>query len=137
VFPEKSYPIARREQDQVSDRAGSAESPAPAASTRLESRAEQSAAEGVVSDSAKEANVDAPRQLGKLGTGHGRNESSHASVVRFERASVSPAELVTIQYDRRENLLALGVIPSPQQQLAHRDPNPFPGTIRFVPDPQP
>ncbi len=68
-----------------------------------------------------------------LGTGHGRNETSHAQRVAFERASVAPAERVVIQYDRRENLVALGVIPGPR--YAQRTPEPFP-SLRFAPDPR-
>ncbi len=66
----------------------------------------------------------------KLGTGHGRDESSQARYVEFERASAQPAEVITIYYDSRRNLVARGVIrePAPLAPL----PRPFPG---FVPDP--
>jgi hypothetical protein len=86
---------------------------------------------------------EAPRQemaerksLGKLGTGHGRSEESNVSVVQFERATSYPADTVAIQYDRRENLLAMGVIPRPVPYYANREPNPFPAVTRFVPDPR-
>ena len=69
----------------------------------------------------------------KLGTGFGRNETSYAQRVRFERASAAPAETTSIQYDRRENLVAMGVLLSPR--YAGRAPDPFPGP-RFVPDPR-
>ena len=59
----------------------------------------------------------------KLGTGHGRRERSPAYYVRFERASVAPAETITLYYDSRRNLLARGVL---------CEPEPIPG---FVPDP--
>lgn len=59
----------------------------------------------------------------ELGTGHGRREDSPAHYVEFERASRAPAEIVTLYYDSRRNLLARGVL---------REPQPFPG---FVPDP--
>jgi hypothetical protein len=59
----------------------------------------------------------------RLGTGHGRREHSPAHYVRFERASATPAETITLYYDSRRNLLARGVLCEPQ---------PFPG---FVPDP--
>lgn len=65
----------------------------------------------------------------KLGTGHGRSETSHARYVGFERATPEPAEVVTIYYDSYRNLLARGVIKGPRP-LPH--PHPFPG---FVPDP--
>jgi hypothetical protein len=62
-----------------------------------------------------------------LGTGHGRNETSYARHVAFERASAQPAETIVIHYDSHPNLVAKGVIREPG-----REPRPFPG---FVPDP--
>ncbi len=73
--------------------------------------------------------------MSKLGTGHGRNEDSRVTLTQFERATSTPAETVAIQYDRRENLAALGVLPQPTPHIARRDPNPFPGVMRFAPDP--
>jgi hypothetical protein len=73
-----------------------------------------------------EESAPAPRQAdagSKLGTGHGRREHSPAYYVRFERASRTPVETITLYYDSRRNLLARGVL---------REPRPFPG---FVPDP--
>jgi hypothetical protein len=67
-----------------------------------------------------------------LGTGFGRDETSRAQRVGFERASTSPVETIAIRYDRRENLVAMGVLPSPR--YAQRTPEPFPG-MRFVPAP--
>lgn len=66
----------------------------------------------------------------QIGTGHGRHETSHARYVAFQRASLLPAETLTLYYDSRANLLARGVIrePAPFAPL----PRPFPG---FVPDP--
>jgi hypothetical protein len=67
----------------------------------------------------------------RLGTGHGRSESSYVTYTDFERARATPDEIVTIHYDSHANLVALGVIPSPQPR-----PNPFPGSqLGFVPDP--
>lgn len=71
----------------------------------------------------------------KLGTGHGRSESSRVTLTAFERATNDPAELVVLRYDRRENLVALGVLPPPAPRMARRDPMPFPG-LRFAPDPR-
>jgi hypothetical protein len=71
---------------------------------------------------------------GKLGTGHGRSEESRVTVTQFERATPYPAETVAIQYDRLENLLAMGVVPQDLPRVA-RNPNPFPG-MRFAPDPR-
>ena len=61
-----------------------------------------------------------------LGTGHGRIETSYARHVAFERATLHPAETITIRYDSYRNLVAMGVIPG-----AARHPAAFPG---FVPD---
>jgi len=83
---------------------------------------------------ARAAGIVEPKTLtSKLGTGFGRDEASPAQRVRFERASATPAETVSIQYDRRENLIAMGVLPSPR--YAQRTPDPFPA-MRFVPAPR-
>ena len=63
-----------------------------------------------------------------LGTGHGRSQSSHVRYVDFERESATPNELVTLRYDSRENLVAMGILRQPRQR-----PDPFPSG--FVPDP--
>lgn len=66
-----------------------------------------------------------------LGTGHGRQETSHARLVGFERATREPAETVVLYYDSYSNLVARGIIPA--QPFGRRPaPDPFPG---FVPDP--
>ena len=68
----------------------------------------------------------------RLGTGHGRVETSHTRYVGFERASSEPAETVTIFYDSYRNLLARGIIPHGAVPPRRPGPNPFPG---FVADP--
>jgi hypothetical protein len=68
----------------------------------------------------------------QLGTGHGRNESSYARYVQFERESDVPGEVITLRYDSRANLIALGVIPVPRPAPRYQ-PDPFPAA--FVPDP--
>lgn len=73
----------------------------------------------------------APALDKRLGTGHGRSETSQARTVNFERATSNPEEVVTIYYDSRANLIARGIIPS--QSWQPREPQPFP--VRFVPDP--
>jgi len=71
-----------------------------------------------------------PRPEEKLGTGHGEREASQASWTDFRRASPGPAEMISIYYDSRANLIARGIIaPAPRAE-----PNPFPG-FRFAPDP--
>ena len=76
-----------------------------------------------------------PRQMlsNKLGTGFGRDEASLVQRVRFERATSAPAETISIQYDRRDNLIAMGVLPRPR--YAQQTPDPFPA-MRFVPAPR-
>ena len=74
-------------------------------------------------------------QLPALGTGHGRGEYSPVERVAFERASSRPDEIVSIRYERRETLVAMGVLPEPRYRPRPRHPDPFPGTLGFVPDP--
>jgi hypothetical protein len=69
----------------------------------------------------------------RLGTGHGRHETSHATYVSFERASSAPAELITLYYDSRANLVARGILRDPIQVAPVEPPRPFPG---FAPDPR-
>ena len=67
----------------------------------------------------------------RLGTGHGQSETSVVSSTSFERAQPQPDQLFSIRYDRRERLLAMGIIP------VVPGPHPFPGSADsgFVPDP--
>lgn len=87
-------------------------------------RREAAAAERSSSEAA------AKQEDARLGTGHGRRETSYVQNVAFERATVMPAETITLYYDSYRNLLAHGVIrePVPVAPL----PRAFPG---FVPDP--
>jgi hypothetical protein len=68
----------------------------------------------------------------RLGTGHGEREHSPTQWTDFVRASDSPAEVVTIYYDSRANLVARGIIRGPRVV----EPNAFPGGFAFVPDPR-
>jgi hypothetical protein len=75
------------------------------------------------------ADASAPRAAEKsIGTGHGRQQTSHARYVEFERESDLPSEIIAIHYDTRANLVARGVI-----REREKWPAPFPG--EFVPDP--
>jgi hypothetical protein len=67
----------------------------------------------------------------RLGTGHGPSEASHVGTTDFERAQVQPDQVIAIRYDRRERLVAMGVIPDGGL------PRPFPRSAEagFVPDP--
>ncbi len=114
--PKGEYRSAEREGDPMS---------AGAPASRNE--AAQSATDAMSS-------IPVPAPLAKLGTGHGRSEESPAQMVRFERESAAPNETIAIHYDRRENLVAMGVLPPP---VIARTPNPFPAWPRFVADPPP
>jgi hypothetical protein len=111
------------------------------------SRREASAAESGTNPQADAAGApaaSAPEALGsqeararlereaKIGTGHGARERSEVVHTSFRRASVHPAQTVTIYYDTHANLVARGIIPGPTPVGV---PNPFPGG-RFVPDPR-
>lgn len=103
--------------------------PAPFASGQL-ARKEASSAAGAGADVQNAPRAAAERE-DRLGTGHGRIETSHTRHVGFERATSDPAETVTIYYDSYRKLLARGIIPAPVQPR-RPSPNPFPG---FVSDP--
>ena len=139
VFKEKLPPVVYwpyRDKIAAADAAGerkdmpasgaSAPAPEPMPAQRSEQAADAAKAAGALESSSRAL-------ASKLGTGHGRNETSFAQRVRFERSSDAPAETVAFQYDRRENLIAMGVLPSPR--YAQRQPEPFPG-MRFTPDPR-
>ena len=74
-----------------------------------------------------------PQQRERIGTGYGAIENSSIVNVRFERMQGTPNEIVTIHYDRRENLIAMGIIPSPP--VPPIAANPFPNSGGFVPEP--
>ena len=119
--PRTEAPQTRYNDDELSERdAQSGGAPA----------AEPSAKRGAGSADSARAESRAKSE-NKLGTGHGRNETSHTQYVDFERASDTPDEVITIYYDSHRNLIAQGVIPA---RRAKSEPTPFPG--RFVPDPQ-
>jgi hypothetical protein len=82
-----------------------------------------------LSEVAPSAGARAQSREDALGTGHGRREYSPAVRVEFERATSSPAEMITLYYDSYPNLVARGVI----RDSVYGSPRPFPG---FVPDPR-
>ena len=105
LFRRKAEPIAQ---------------PAPVAPAAPASRAQGS------NDAAGPTDAEAEA---KLGTGHGRREHSPAQYASFERATSHPAEVITLYYDSRANLVARGVIR--ETVPVAPGPRPFPG---FVPD---
>lgn len=84
-------------------------------------------------DAAAQSYARQPMLAPKLGTGHGQRENSFVSQTSFERSQSQPNEVITIRYDSRENLIALGVI----IERPGGSPNPFPNSDRlsYVPDP--
>ena len=104
---------------------------APASPLAARPEADQRGAQSSAGNSSADA---AARTLAsKLGTGFGRDETSYAQRVTFERASATPSETVALRYDRLENLIAMGVLSGPR--YAERTPDPFPA-MRFVPAPR-
>ncbi len=56
----------------------------------------------------------------------------------FRRARSTPDEIVTIHYDRAENLIAMGIMAPDGSPVARGPrPDPFPDSRRFVADPPP
>ncbi len=137
VFPERAQPareVSGKQQGEARREAQSAQ-PAAAAERSADAGAAVDNATGAAGGRARSDSAPAPAAapLAKLGTGHGRSEVSPTRTVRFERASDTPAETIAIHYDRRDNLVAMGILPPP---VIARSPNPFPSwTPRFVPDP--
>lgn len=126
VFRKKPEPVARYAPPQV---ARSAEAEAPSAMADDRGPAHD-AAGGAGAASRAEAPASVAQKSARLGTGHGRSETSVVTYTGFERASTAPAEVISIYYDSYRNLVAQGVIRAPS--LAR--PDPFPG--RFAPDPR-
>jgi hypothetical protein len=126
LFQEKRPPVVWRGAPAKVAGESRAEAPAPPAA--------RAQAEGGAANARDDAGTLAPRLAqAPLGTGHGRVEHSPTRMVRFERATEAPAETLAIHYDRRDNLVAMGVLPPP---VVARVPNPFPAwPPRFVPDP--
>ena len=100
-------PAAR--QDAAGERGGGARAGTPRASATAEGRS----ADATASRREMAAAAPAPAPMAKIGTGHGRRESSYVQTTRFERESATPNETVAIHYDRRENLIAMGILPPP------------------------
>ena len=90
------------------------------------------AARAPMAKSAMNADAASEAAPQRIGTGHGDAEWSPVTSTTFERASRSPAEVVTIRYDDTASLRRLGVLPHRWPPVAHA-PRPFPGG--FVPDP--
>lgn len=114
--------------------------PPPPASPPVALRSEKRAAEasepsalGAAQAPQRERSALADAGSAKLGTGHGQREWSVSRRTHFDRATASPEQLVQIEYDSHDRLVAAGVIPVPIAQVR---PRPFPAhQPGFVPDP--
>jgi hypothetical protein len=103
------------------------------AAARAQAPAETADGSSVESGASERSAPHAPlQQRERLGTGHGEREHSAVTFTDFRRASPHPGEVLAIHYDRRENLVARGIIPAAPH---YAQPRPFPGSVRFVPDP--
>ena len=81
------------------------------------------------------AGASKAKRAERLGTGPGQREYAPIRYTDFERASVSPNEVLSVRYDSRSNLMARGVIAKPRPIRPYwPEPHPFPGP--FVPDPR-
>ncbi len=144
IFRERPQPIAWKDRriareaqrSAATEARAQADAPSTESGGRAESPAREQAGQASSDAVAKSMPMPTPAPLAKLGTGHGRSEASPVQMVRFERESATPNETIAIHYDRRENLAAMGILPSP---YVARSPeaNPFPAWPRFVPDPPP
>lgn len=102
--------------------------PEPGVTGRQEAPASEPSEKAADSRQQLEAGARAAQ---RLGTGHGRSEASRVELTRFERARSTPDQVLTIRYDSRANLIAMGIIAAPPPVR----PDPFPGALGFVPDP--
>jgi len=104
-----------------------------APSARADAPAQNAAAATSLAGSATAEVPVAAAPAPSLGTGHGRREASYVQTTRFDRESGTPNETLAVHYDRRENLIAMGIVPPAAYAGS---PNPFPAwTPRFAPDP--
>ena len=78
------------------------------------------------------------------GSGHAATVAGHGArsrrvfagqQVEFERASTQPDEMIAIRYERRETLVAMGVIPKPRYSFGAVTPIRSRARLGFVPDP--
>lgn len=128
--------LGRRAESRSDDVRSEAPAEAPASPSADAKSAE---AERAAPNAADRVAPGAPSQRlrDRIGTGHGEREQSHVSYTNFRRASSQPNEVITIHYDRYENLAARGIVPGWPPVAA--EPRPFPAapaTVRFVPDPR-
>lgn len=113
------------------------EAAAPAASDRASARdaAAEASLAGGSSEMESARKQAAPAAAPRLGTGHGEREVSRIGHTQFERRASRPDEVITLRYDSRENLIAMGVIPGTAPQAQRPTPFPESTPARYTPDP--
>jgi len=136
IFRKKPEPVVQYSPPPRLARGAEAESPYPAAAAedRGPAGTARDATGGAGAGSRAEAPATAAQKSARLGTGHGRHETSVVTYTEFERATATPAEIITIYYDSHRNLVARGVIRVPSVAQPDAFPAPFPA--RFAPDPR-
>lgn len=133
-----SRELGSREMSDATASAKSQSAPAtPPASPANRRESIRSDSNGAADAEASASQRSTPQPTAKLGTAHGQRETSVVNSTTFERQSAQPDEVISIRYDSRANLLALGVIHAPHQQHV---PSAFPESPsayapNFVPDP--
>ena len=143
VFREKPLPPpppavtpwpSSREPGMFEQRSSSAPANAADAAAETQAGASEAPRERSESLAARRMAPAAPMPVPRLGTGHGARENAPITHTTFERRSDRPDEVIRLRYDSRENLIAMGIIPT--QAIPPR-PNPFPGGIQpgYAPDP--
>lgn len=128
VPPPAIAPLPLAERYASGDAEERADAAAPAAAS-----GEASAAKATKNEADRRGRQAAAMEK-KLATGHGERVAAPTEYTSFRRASATPAEVITIYYDSRANLIARGIIPDPRPSVRPPLPNPFPGG--FVPDPR-
>jgi len=133
AFRERAAPVVQSAPPYVSPARPYAENDA-AAESAVTGRAAGAAAPPPVAaaPTARGGDMAAQRRSERLGTGHGAREWSYATSVPFERATRHPQQVLRMEYDSYENLVAAGVIP--RHWGGDARPRPFPGE-GYVPDP--
>lgn len=142
VFREKPLPPppavslwpSLREQGATEQRSSSAPANAADATAETQAGAREAPRERAESLASRRMAPAAPMPAPRLGTGHGARENAPITHTTFERRSERPDEVIRLRYDSRENLMAMGVIPT---QAVPPRPNPFPGAVPpgYAPDP--
>jgi len=97
----------------------------PASFERRQGREERAQAQGRRRSMTRKR-TQAPREEVKLGTKFGEELRSQVRTTRFTRASTSPVQLVTIEYDTLKNLKRRGIPITSQSRVTPSAPSAFP-----------